>query len=225
MRQFPILILLTGLLAGCAAGLVEEQPPAAYFELDYPPPAVACPQAFAKGVRIRELSVFTPFDRREMVVEEGERQVRISGGRQWVDRPGRMVAERLVRDLSAGGLFPLVGDADSGALLPLELVGRIEEFGWNRRQGVPRAVLEADFTLLDPRARVVLLKHRYRLESRPSPTDDAAAFARTMSRLVEELSSRLQQDLCKAAATRRSKPGEKNLGVPDQGAAPSEISP
>jgi uncharacterized lipoprotein YmbA len=200
---------------------VEDQPSALYYELDYPPPAAACPHGFYQAVRIRELSVFSPFDRREMVVEEGDRQVRISGGYQWVERPGRMVAERLVRDLSRGGLFPWVGDADNAPPQPLELVGRIEEFGWNRRQNAPRAVLQAEFNLIDPLAHALLLQRRYRLESPPSPVDDAAAFAGAMSRLVRELSKRLQQDLCEAAGAGRPESSEKSPEVPG-GNGPSE---
>jgi ABC-type uncharacterized transport system auxiliary subunit len=205
MIRFSIPILLFGLLAGCASGLVEEQPPAVFFELDYAPPAVTCSHHFDAGVGIVEWNVFGPFDRREMVVEERGRRVRISGGYQWVDRPGRMVTESLIRDLSAGGLFPRVAGAEGGFMLPLELTGRIEKFSWNREGTSPEAVFAVAISLIDRRARTVLFQRTYRLEKPSSDGDDAAAFAQTMSLLVQDFSSRLQHDLCRAAADRGSR--------------------
>lgn len=203
MRRAMIWMLAALAVGGCAAGLVEEKPPAVYYDLDYPPTAIDCPSTFDLGVEVLNLTVFSPFDRTEMVVEEGNGRIGISEGHQWVANPGRMVAESLVRDLSAGRLFSRAGAGSGSGSFPLELTGRIDEFGWNRKEGSSRAVLATELSLLDIRTRDVLLQRSYRLESRPSGSDDAGGFARAMSGLVRELSTRLQRDLCEEAQTRQ----------------------
>lgn len=205
MRRYSVRILLAVFLGGCVGGLVKEKPPAVYYELDYPSAAIDCSAGFDEGATVRNFTVFSPFDRTEMVVEESDRQVQFSGAHQWVDQPGRMVAEKLVRDMGAGNLFPRVGAAAGNALFPLELTGRIGEFGWERDGKGSRAMLQAEVSLVDTRSRDVLLQRNYRLESRPATADDANAFAGEMSRLVQEFSTRLQQDLCETAIKRQER--------------------
>ncbi len=198
MRNGFLLGLLAIGLYGCASGLIEEKPAAVYYELEYPGTPFTCPQPFGRGVKIWNLTVAAPFDRTEMVVEKPGGEVQISQGFQWVAQPGRMLAEQLVRDIGLAGLFPRTIAGENAASMPLDLTGRIYEFAWERSEKGSRAILNAEFSLVNAGAGEVIFHRTYRLQSALLGTDNAGTFAKAMSRLVEELSVKLQQDLCEA---------------------------
>lgn len=192
--------LFTLSAGGCGGLLPEPGQAAVFYHLDYDPPPIDCPRSFGEGVRIREFSAASPYDRTEMTVLGPAGEVRFSGAYQWVAPPGRMVAESLGRDLSEGDLFPAVSmDADL-SFSPLELTGRIYTFAWEPDEGAERAVLTVGISLTGTDGGSEILFNRiYRLRSPPQPGGKAPLFASAMSELVRDLSVRLRQDLCSLA--------------------------
>jgi ABC-type uncharacterized transport system auxiliary subunit len=206
MRRSALLVfllLVVTLSAGGCGGLLPEPGPApVFYRLDYDPPPVDCPRSFDKRVRVREFSAASPYDQMEMTVLRPGGEVSFSGTYQWVAPPGRMVAESLGRDLSAGDLFPAVSmDADP-SFPPLELTGRIHTFAWEQNDGKERAVLTVGVSLTDTAGESGILFSRiYRFVSPPHPEGKAPLFASAMSELVGDLSVRFRQDLCSVGKT------------------------
>ena len=193
------LIAAVALLAGCSSLIVSSTPPPVYYQLDYAPAAPNCGKAFQQGVRVRQFTASSPFDRPAMVVTKPQGQVLYSQAYQWVASPGTLVAESLLRDLSQGTLFPqAVSGADTTAV-PLELTGHIFAFAWERTGSASRPLLEAEVSLAggEPPGRVLFRKN-YHMEGRSLKSDDAQAFARGMSALMRDFSETLQKDLCKS---------------------------
>jgi ABC-type uncharacterized transport system auxiliary subunit len=81
-----------------------------------------------------------------MVVTQG-REVSFSRGHQWVDRPGVLVAEKLIRDLSGGRPFPIAISPRDPEGAPLELTGNLFRFAWAKEGKSARATFEADVVL------------------------------------------------------------------------------
>jgi ABC-type uncharacterized transport system auxiliary subunit len=196
---FPIVTLSAG---GCGGILPEPGPAPVFYRLAYDPPPVDCPCSFDQRVRVREFSAASPYDQMEMTVLRPGGEVSFSGTYQWVAPPGRMVAESLGRDLSAGDLFPAVSMEADPSFPPLELTGRIYTFAWERNDGKERAVLTVGVSLTDTVGDSGILFNRiYRFRSPPHPDGKAPLFAAAMSELVGDLSVRLRQDLCSLGKT------------------------
>jgi ABC-type uncharacterized transport system auxiliary subunit len=195
-----LILVVTLSAAGCGGLLPEPKPATAYYHLDYAPPPVDCLHSFDEGVRIRDFTAASPFDRTEMTVLRPGGEVSFSGAYQWVAPPGRMVAESLGRDLSAGELFPSVSMGADPSFPPLELSGRIHSFAWEQSEGEWRAVLTVGISLTRTDGESETLFHRIYPFGSPSHAEgNAPLFASAMNELVEDLSVRFRQDLCSLA--------------------------
>ncbi len=191
--------LVIALAAGCSS-ILPKAPPQEYYDLGYDAEPVQCAGSYAAPVEVWEFTAAAPYDRPDMIVTQGG-EVSLSHGHQWVDRPGVLVAGKLIRDLNEGRLFPLAvspRDPEGGAL---ELTGNLYRFAWEKDGGSARARLEVDVVLRKTGDRTQMLLHkRYDLQSGPvTSPDDASRFARAMSGVVARFSSVLRHDLCAAA--------------------------
>lgn len=194
------LFLITLTAGGCGGLLPDAGPAPVFYRFDYDPPPVDCPRVFDEGIRIREFSSASPYDRQEMIVLKPQGEVSFSGTYQWVATPGKMVAQSLERDLSAGNLFSSVSMGEDPSLAPLELTGRIYTFAWKQSELEGRAVLKVEISLRETAGESRILLHRiYRIESPGHTERKANQFAAAMSELARELSLRLQEDLCSLA--------------------------
>ncbi len=195
-----LVLVVTLSAAGCGGLLPEPGPAAVYYHLDYEPPPVYCLHSFEEGVRIREFTAASPYERTEMTVLRPGGEVSFSGAYQWVAPPGKMVAESLGRDLSAGELFPSVSMGADPSFPPLELSGRIYAFAWEQNEGEWRAMLTVGISLTRTVGESEILFNRiYRFGSSPHAEGNAPLFASAMSELVEDLSVQFRQDLCTLA--------------------------
>jgi ABC-type uncharacterized transport system auxiliary subunit len=189
------------MVAGCAS-MFARPAPSSLFQLEYTPRPGACRTSFPASVRVWPLEASSPYDQEAMVVLSDAARVRYSSQYSWVAQPGKLVADWLLRDLSQSQLFPSV--MTSGETFPssFDLGGRLFAFSWQRRGDRWEAVLDVEITLVENRSgqpRQVVLRKAYRLVSKPAPEHDPETFARTMSSVVGELSSKLQNDLCTLA--------------------------
>jgi uncharacterized lipoprotein YmbA len=199
-----LLIAAAALLAGCSSLIVSQTPPPVYYQLDYSAPEVRCGRQFQEGVRVRQFTVSSPFDRTAMVVTKPEGQVLYSEAYQWVAPPGTLVAESLLRDLNQGNLFPQAVSGASTTAVPLELTGHVFTFALVRTGSESRPVLEVEVSLAGggPPGKV-LFRKSYHLQGNSLKSDDAEAFAGGMSTLMQDFSETLQKDLCKSLGKTR----------------------
>jgi ABC-type uncharacterized transport system auxiliary subunit len=146
-----------------------------------------------------------------MVVLSDAARVRYSSQYSWVAQPGKVVADWLLRDISQSQLFASVMTSGETFANSYDLGGRLFAFSWQRRGDRWEAVLDAEITLVENRSgqpRQIVLRKPYRLVSEPVPEHAPEAFARTMSSIVGELSTQLQNDLCVLAGQAPAPSGE-----------------
>jgi ABC-type uncharacterized transport system auxiliary subunit len=185
-------------LAGCGGKLLPKSKPPVYYQLDYQATPLHCGQAFQKGLRVWRFADSSTYQRTEMVVIQPQGKVAFSSAFQWVARPGSLVADNLLRDLTMSRLFPQVVSGNDPVTVPLELTGRVFVFAWERAGGTSRAVLQVEVSLIDTdEPRHVVFRREYNLRSDPLGEDTSSAFARAMSELMKKFSEEFQQDLCK----------------------------
>ncbi len=205
VRLLVLFILTVFSFQGCSSLLMKSTPAPVRYQLTYEPVTVECPQSFAKGVRIWELGTSEPYNQQNMVVVGKNQKVSYSSAYQWVSPPGSLIANSLLRDLSAGKLFSETVDGNSPAAPPLELTGHVFTFAWETTDGANRARLHAEMSLVQTIGkRKVILRQNYEVTSRSYQEDNADNFARAMSSTMEEFSHRLQEDLCRTASNPKS---------------------
>jgi ABC-type uncharacterized transport system auxiliary subunit len=196
-RKWRLFWLWPVCLVGCVSFHLPSAAPPVYYQLDYHPAAVHCPQSFKKGVRVWKFVTSSPYGRTEMVVQKPQGQVQFSSAFQWVAGPGTLVADSLLRDLTLSRLFPHAVSANDPAYAPLELSGHIFDFAWERGAATSHAALQVEVSLVDTESpRWVIFRREYDLRSEPFGEDTSAAFAQAMSQLVAEFSAQFQRDFC-----------------------------
>jgi ABC-type uncharacterized transport system auxiliary subunit len=199
MKILPAPFVLIAVLATGCSSILPKAPPEEFYDVMYDPEPVACSGAYGAPVEVWNFTAAGPYDRTDMVVTAG-RQVSFSKGHQWVDRPGVLVAQKLIRDLSTGRLFAIAVSPRDPEGAPLELTGDLYRFAWVRDGASAHASLKADVILRRSGAPAQIVLHkRYDLDSEPvAAADDATAFARAMSGVVARFSVLLRRDLCAA---------------------------
>jgi ABC-type uncharacterized transport system auxiliary subunit len=185
-----------GAVAGCSS-ILPKAVPEAFYDLMYEPQPVDCGGSYGVPVEVWNFTAAGPYDRTDMVVTQGS-EVSLSRGHQWVDRPGVLVAQKLIRDLSGGRLFSIAISPRDPEGAPLELTGNLFRFAWAKAGGSARASFEADVILRRTGEPAQILLHKsYDVSSEPvTSTDDASVFARAMSEAVARFSTQLRHDLC-----------------------------
>lgn len=141
-RKWGLLWISSLCLTGCVSFHLPSAAPPVYYQLDYQPAVVPCPQAFKEGVRVWKFSTSSPYGRTEMVVLKPQGQVQFSSAFQWVASPAILVAESLLRDLTQSRLFPRSLGANDPTNASLELSGHIFVFAWERSGATSRAALQ-----------------------------------------------------------------------------------
>ena len=183
--------------AGCSSLLMSTTSPPTYYQIEYTPSGGMCSKTFGEAVKVWDFSTATPYDRDDMVVLEGERQVLYSSGQQWVARPGTMIAQSLIRDLDFDPLFLQAIGPNSPVVAPLELSGRVLVFAWEKTGVEYRAVFQVEVSLMESRGPgEILFSRDYRFESDTTKNNTPSAFARAMSVLANDFSKNLRRDLC-----------------------------
>lgn len=196
-------LILLGLSA-CMRAFSNSTPPR-YYGLDYPYRQMDCTQGFKVGLRIWPFSASSPFDREEMIILSPTHEVRFSPTLRWITVTGSMVSDMLHRDLGRSQLFAQIVESGNSLNTPLEMGGHVYRFAWEETGSSAHAVLEVEVSLWtkEPKREVLFRKH-YHLESGPASKADSRNFADAMSKLVEQLSEQLQQDLCALAISKGS---------------------
>ena len=196
------ILLLCFVVGGCMSALRPESPQTVFYSLDTEPAEPSCRQSISGSLRVWEFTTSSPFNRTGMAVLDSPGKIVFSRASQWADLPGVMVAEVLQRDLSQSGLFPLVFLGTPSLDADFELSGRVHEFCCRQSGEESRAVLKVAVSLLPTKLQPDLVMHKtYTLESPPYASNEPSQFAQAMSSLVSQLSLRVQNDLCRVAAS------------------------
>jgi ABC-type uncharacterized transport system auxiliary subunit len=165
--------------AGCGGKLFPKSKPPVYYQLDYQTTPVHSQHAFQKGLRVWRFADTSTYQRTEMVVIQPQGKVAFSSAFQWVARPGVLVADNLLRDLTKSRLFPQVVSGNDPVTVPLELTGHVFVFAWERAGGTSRALMQVEVSLIDTtEPRHVVFRQEYNLRSDPLGEDTSSAFAR-----------------------------------------------
>lgn len=183
-------------LTGCLGSLRSSTPPV-YFELAYSPESVACADTPPAEVRVWHFSASAPFDREEMVVLGSSRETRFSPQYRWVAVPGVLVSDMLIRDLTVSAMFSRVISMGDPFNAPMQLGGRIFQFGWKESNSYGRAVLDLEISLWrEEPQRKILFRKRFLMESEEHPSGNPERLAGAMSEVVKQFSAALQRELC-----------------------------
>ncbi len=190
--------LLAALLLGLTACLsfTSSSPPPSYFQLSYALDPIGGGRLFDDTLRVWDLKELSPYDRQEMVVVDTPVKVDFSRRNRWVARPGHMVAQMLIRDLSRSSMFArLVTPLDPNPA-PFQLGGHLFEFAREGAGSSCHAVIDAEivFWRESPKRKVLLHKH-YHFESPGESGDNPDLFAAGMSDAMRRFSSRLRDDI------------------------------
>jgi ABC-type uncharacterized transport system auxiliary subunit len=184
------------------SALRPESPQTVFYSLDTEPAEPSCSQSISGSLRVWEFTTSSPFNRTGMAVLDSHGKIVFSRASQWADLPGVMVAEVLQRDLSQSDLFTLVFLGTPSLDAAFELSGRVHEFCCRQSGEESRAVLKVAVSLLPTKLQPDLVMHKtYTLESPPFASNEPSQFAQAMSSLVSQLSLRVQNDLCRVAAS------------------------
>ena len=118
---------------------------------------------------------------------------------RWIDRPGTMVSESLVRALRASGKYRSVMEASSAAAGDYILRGRLNEFDEVDRETIQTSIwLQVD--LVDMKTRQVvwgdLVRHQEPVESKSVP-DVVASLDRNLQTVTKETVAALSRYLAR----------------------------
>ena len=198
MRRWRLLLI--GLLAGCVHMGVPT-PQIREYQLDYPPPADAG-AALPAIVEIGPIGVVAVYDREPMVYREDTYATGAYFDSRWSANPGNMVADLLVRDVSAAGSYRAVQRAPSMLPIDYRLSGEVAEIEERAAEPGCRAHLALRMVLSRSRGTggsVVLLQRTYEGDEACACNQPARLVA-AMSQALAGISARLQRDVYQAIA-------------------------
>jgi len=176
------------------------------YTLEYASPAFEGFSPLNALLRVHQFSAAQAFNSTAMLYRSGPSVLHAYGYHRWKAAPPDIVTDLLLRDLRRGGLFKAVFSEYDEADARFALQGRVEEFLEIEEKGSRMSCLTLDITLLDrsqrdPAQAVVFQKEYHALAPLEEPTP--GAFARGMSRAMEQLSRQITTDIYGAV---------KNLG-------------
>jgi len=192
---FLIVFLL--LISACTPG---RSPGRAFenYTLEYTSPAFEGLPPSNALLRVHRFSAAQTFNSTAMLYRSGPSRLNAHTYHRWKAPPPDMVTDLILRDLRRSSLFKAVfseyDETDASYLVQ----GLVEEFLEIEEKGNRKALLSLDITLLDrsqrePAKEVVFQKRYHALE--PLEDTTPGAFARGMSRAMEQLSRRITSDI------------------------------
>lgn len=201
------------LAAGCVR-LRQPAPAIQDYRLDYPPRTVAG-QALPLIVRFLPLRVAAIYDREAIVYRDGPYSTGTYAYSRWSANPGSIVGDLLARDLAASGLYRAVQYGPSVLASDYQLSGEIQEIDERIAPEGCAAHLQLHVLLLQMRSGhsdPVCLDRVYAGDD-PCACNNPRALAEAMSRVLENISSQLQQQVHDSIRTRsaaqRSSPARR----------------
>lgn len=199
MRRW--LLPLMGLLTGCLPMSVPT-PQIREYQLTYPPPA-AVGDPVPAIVEVGPIAVAALYDRDSIVYRDGAHGTGTYVDSRWSTNPRNMVADLLVRDLSATGAYRAVQRAPALLVGDYRLTGELVEIDERASAGGCRAHLELRLLLARTRgvgANAVLWQRTYDGDE-PAACNQPSRLAAAMSQALAGVSARVQRDVYETIAT------------------------
>ncbi|MBW1975305.1 MAG: hypothetical protein JRI45_07010 [Deltaproteobacteria bacterium] len=207
-RPFSVVIL--GLFcifcfAGCGGGLFLNEEAPVFYTISYDVTS-ACDALCSHmeqpiTIAVWDFDADSPYNKDGMVVKAGEFGISQSARNYWVARPGKILADCLVRDLNEESCFYAAVVQSLNMPAVLNVSGRIEKWVWNR---VARGRYRAELTVFmqvwrtktDKPTSRLLFKKKYIFYHDATNENSAELFASQMSLLVNKLSKQFRRDFC-----------------------------
>lgn len=195
MRRAWVAVVWLPLVIGCASTFKVPAPDIRDYRLSYDPPEVSgtpLPVVLQLS-RFRSAAIYA---REPIVYRNGDYATGTYPYHRWVANPASMIADLLARDFSASNLYRAVQQGASLLVADYELGADIEAIEEHVVSGGCSAHLSLRVLLF--RTRVsddqVMLRQTYDADE-PCGATGAEALVAAMSRALQQISGRLQQDV------------------------------
>ncbi len=186
------ILLLSTLLAACFGS--GRAPRHSYYTLPTPPPRkVAGPT-----LKVEEFEAAPAYDHLRIVYRVSPYELRHYALREWVTKPGRLVAQSLGAFLEAKGAARLVGDAGEPQYVLQGRVEAIEERDFGPKPGRWYAVLDLRLRLLRTRDGAVVWQTRFRREV-PTRRKNLPSVVARLTQLVAEAADQVARALSRVS--------------------------
>ena len=187
------------LLFGCSA--IEQQPPPRQYFPEYSASIPRSLSAVDATIRVEPFCAARTYDTTDMIYRPKPFQRDAYVYSRWSARPGSMIADSIVRDLVASGLFKAVFTSCDVERADYILRGNVEEFLETYGDEGSAAILTVFATLenaeIKNSAGAVVFQKKYSLRA-PVRGKNAEGFASGMGAAMEQFSNLLIADIVKA---------------------------
>lgn len=209
MVKALLLALVLAAAAGCSALSPKPAVMVEQYTLEYPPPSAAGLQPVAAGILVERFNLARQYDGQGMVYRPEAYRRQVYNYHRWRANPADLVADYLVRDLQASGLFSGIFTNLKPGLARFALQGGVREFMEVDENGGSKAVVEVELTLMDEDRRGLpqrlVFQRSFRQEA-AMPEASAPELARAMSQAMAKLSAQVLHAVHQAVAARLAGP-------------------
>lgn len=205
MKRLLVIAILA--LAGCV-DLKSAYPEKKFYTLEAERSGAARPTAEATVLRIRRFSASKAVEGSEIVFRTGENEYESDFYNVFFVPPAAQLTEQAHRWIGNSRLFATVVGTGSSIAETHILEGHVIALHGDRRnRDAPKAILEAQFMLIDVSADParVLLQKGYR-EMLPVPKDEVDGFVRTWREGLAKILASLEADLTALDRSPRKQP-------------------
>src|SRR5580692_2464523 len=122
-----ILISAIAIFGLLAVGCVDSRP-IHYYALDMPPAPVSPGAPAGPALTVGSISMASELEDSRIRYRVGANEVGAYQFHRWIERPGTMISESLVRALRASGQYRSVMESSSAAAGDYQLHGKLFEF-------------------------------------------------------------------------------------------------
>jgi cholesterol transport system auxiliary component len=200
---FPLLILCFFVLQGCLTG---GKPPYVVenYLLDYPVPTLAKQIQLDETIKFDRFSIASAYNTQSMIFRTDNYVLDSFNYNRWAVNPADMIADTLLRDMQAIGLFRAVFSRYTVEESRFFLQGGVGEFFLRLEKNSKIAVISMEITLKDIKQnkankRIVFQKkyHDEQLLTEQSPR----GYCQAMSHALRVLSQQITTDVYQAIKT------------------------
>ena len=188
------------LLAGCVATGKPQHNVDTYI-LNYPAPSAQNQKPLAVSLKFNRFSIAAAYNTAGMIFRGNAYSIDSFNYSRWAINPADMIADDLLRDLRASGLFQAAFsryDTDDGRYV---ISGGIEEFYLKTDGNARTAVISLVISLTDANeirtSGKLLFQKKYRQEE-PLQESSPQGYARAASLAMQSLSGQIRNDILNA---------------------------
>ncbi|HDQ04923.1 MAG TPA: hypothetical protein ENN23_10280 [Deltaproteobacteria bacterium] len=198
---FFSLIFFTLSLGGCAI-CGKPSYDIKYYLLNYTAPAFENLTSLDSTLSFNRFTIAAAYNTQNMIFRADDHSIDFLSYNRWAVNPADMVADTLLRDMQASGIFSAVFSRLSMEEANFVLQGGIEEFYLRVEENRKVAVISLGITLKDSRKREVnrriLFQKKYHYEEQLTQYTPRG-YSEAMSKALQAISSQIIYDVYRAA--------------------------